>query len=708
MPRIPTYENTTQISSQGSATYMDMAPLLQNQQAANQLGDATGELIKTVNDHFKQAANVNTLNDEDNKMMSYFFDLRDESKKQPVDQQTNYFQQKSNEYLDGLKSRVTDPKLLRATQDYWRSHTQSGMYDVQDNQRKLTISDGVAKLGEGDKIFSSQIDSWSSNPQIIEQELSKRFGAYDRAAQAGFLTPAQAQKAKEDLGNQTDYTRALIQMRDDPYQAQEDIGKHDIYANLNSQTRELLLERTDAKIKQDEAEARREAREAKMMRMSEYSLVKQDISDAAKVYDEKGAKPLQWDALMATAKHYSDLDGGRTFNRMRQVENDAATTIDFKGLSLPEMSAQLSKDVDLVNSGKANTDQIRQYQQKASIYSDMQSAARSGNQLGFMEKYHIAPVDQLNPYDADSIDKRITLVGRAKQQMGGNPNMFTDKEVGTFAKQFNEGTTKEQEALGAMFNRMAGGDATKLQSIFKQLSVKDTSIADEASFRMQGDNYTAEMMNSGRKKRENGLIKNSDKLSVQLSKAVDDMNISMFDQSGALRKQMLTGLQDIYYGMAKETNDFTSDPNSSLVDKSIERYFGGRLVTLNGGKIPPFAPGQSDYDHLTLWNSLTPDILKAGSPTGELPQVRIGSTATALPLPELLKKGRLVPFGDNYAIALPNAAEKLSGFPEMVATNSDGSTYQINMRKIVPQLLARRTALTQGAMDSFDRDMGIK
>lgn len=710
MPKIPYSDYSPQVTPNpgGTGVFVDNGPLTQLQNAQTQMGEAGQKLLETVGEQFKQAERVNQTFDEDNKMADYFFKLRTDATTKPTDQQINYFNTEAKNYLQGMKERVSDPKVLAKVQDYWLSHSQSGLYFVQDNQRKNVIQDGIAKLSQGDQVFTSQIDSWASNPAIVEQELSKRFGAYDEAAKSGFITTAQAQKYKEELGNQTDYTRALIQMRDDPYQAQEDIGKHDVYRNLTSQTREMLLERTDSKIKQDEAQARAEAREARMMRMAEYGLVKQDISDALKVYDERGAKPAQWDALLAQAKSYGDLDKGRVFNRMMSTEKDAATTIDFKGLSYRDMGNQITHDVDLINSGKATTDDIRQYERKISIYNDMTNSIQSGNQLNYIAKYHLAPVEQLNPYDQNSIDTRINQVQRAKDQMGGNPNFFTDKEVGIFTRAFNEGSTKDQETLGNMFNRLAGNDPTKMARIFKQLSIKDTSIADEAMFRAEGDNYSAEMMNSGRRKRENGIAKNGDKLAITLSKALDDMNISNFDESGSIRKQMLTGLSDMYYGLAKETGDFTDGVNTSLTDKAMERYFGGRLVTLNGGKIPPFAPGQSDYDHMTLWNLITPDILKQGSLTGEMPQVRMGTTSTPLDFREMITKGRLVPYGAGYAVAYPNAAEKLNGFPEIVVTNKDGSPYIIDMKKIVPSLLSRRQDMTKRAMESFDKEMGLQ
>lgn len=702
MARIPGFENTVGISAQGSSSLMDTGVVNQNQAAQNAFTSSLDGVFENVKEHFKTAQNINTINDEDNKMMKYFFDLREESKKQPVEQQTAHFDQKSKEYLDGLKTRISDPRVMKEAQNYWRSHTQTGLYDIQDNQRRLTISDGVSKIAEGDRLFSSQIDSWAKNPAVIEQELSKRFGAYDKAVEAGFITPAQAQKSKEELGNQTDYTRALIHMRDNPYDAQKAIGDHEIYAHLNSHTREVLLERTDAKIKADEAEKRREQREAKMMAMAEFGLVKHDISNAAKVYDARGAKPAEWDALMAQASRYKNLDGGRTYQTMMSVEKDAATTIDFKGLSYQEMNTSITSDVDKINSGKGTADDIRQYEKKLSIYQDMATAVKTGDHLRYMEKYHIAPVEQLNPNDKESIDRRIALVDRARQQMGGNPNYFSEKEVGAFARAFTEGNTKDQEALGSMFNRLSSGDPSKLGRMLKQLSIKDTSIADEASFRAEGDNYTAEMMNSGRKKRENGLARNAEKVNTAMSKAIDDMNLSTFDQSGALRKQMMTGLTDVYYGMSKETGDATDSVNSSLVDKAVERYFGGRLVKLNGVKIPPFAQGQSEYDHLTLWNSLNPELIKQGSLSGELPMIRIGTTVAPLAMNELIAKGKLVPFGQGYAISLPNAAN--TGFDDVVATNPDGSPFIIDMKKIAPKLLAKRQAMMNEHMNSFNKE----
>jgi hypothetical protein len=708
MPRIQSYENQESISPQGTGAYISPSILADQQAAVSELSNSAKQFGNVISEQFAAAERVNTVADEETKMMDFFFKLEDETKNLPYEQQMEHFKVKSNEYRLGLRERVSDIKALSHLENSIMGSARSHMFKVREDYRKKVAGEGIAKVEDGDNVLTTNMYKWADTPQLIYQELDKRFSAWDQLVNAGHVAPEVAQRKKEALGNQVDYSLGLTVVENNPRAALEQLKDGNQFPHLQTNARATLINAAQAEIKRQDALRKQEEREARTLRMAQYGLVRQDAMFAIKELEEKGGVPKDYQQIMGVVSRYSDLDGGRLMKRLEDAHSSVSQLIDFKGQDYKTQEAEITNGLAKYQAGELDARDKDVFERKIKMFNDLSTARSSGDVLSYMRTYNIAKVAPLDLTNEDSIAARAQAVESARTMYGVEPNILLPDEAKAFTRVFKSGGANEQRAYTQVLQKLTGNSPDKMQRVLKQLHEKDSSIADEVNFLLTGDKDAADTMAKGRKRFETNpaFLGDTDKtLDAKINGVVDELGLNIIDPNHTMRRQIVQGLRNMYFGMASETIKGVDD---DLITKAADKYFGGRIVEVNGKKTVPFAKGEDSMGHQALWNWMQPTDLKTAG-NGEMPMVRLGTQARELTVDEVKKKGTLIPYDNGtYILGFRNKPSVWNKEEVVIATDRNGQPYTLDMGKVVPTIKANMVASQKRMLDSLDQDLGIK
>lgn len=699
MGRIPTYDATVGGRAAPVATLpMNSYAPLNN--ATAQFGETLGKVFSEHAEKFAEASRTNTVLDEENKMMEHFFSLSEEAKKQEPDQQVKWYQDQSKAYRDEMKTRVGDPKAIKQLENTWQSFTMRGMYQVNDHYRKTIAADGISKAMDGDDAFLKQVYSMYDNPVLLEAGVKDRADAYDKLVAAGHITAAQGQHYKEQITHQVVEGRAAFVVEKNPYQALKMLQDEKEFVDLMPGKRAAYINMAQGEIKRAEALKKQEERERRMEARS-YGL---ELSSFAHRLTEDAIKsnatPSEFGATYRELSKYKGVSPtvDHMIDRMERVGNEVAIVTDVKTMRPEALKAEINAYTAKWESLPVEDREKARTMQK--VADNQEKFLKKGQHLEYMDDYHLnGGVTPLAPNSGpDSISRRLAQVNYARDTFGGNPNYLTDAEADTFAKAWKEGDESSRQRIGSVLFRLAGGgdkaaaNPSKIDTITKQMHLKEGSIADEVQFMLQGDMKMARLIGEGRKRLENnpdryGQVGTT--LNREINRQIDDLKLGVLDPNDTLRKQWVQGIRNTFVGMAGETTD-TVDPTS--VEKAVTAYFGP-VVETNGNKSLAWADGEDSSGHTQLWRSFTPDVMKAAH-GGELPKVRVGSDLRELNFSEVTRKGMAMPWQDGkYVLVMPNKPMPWNDTEYTVAVDAKGKPYTLDLQSVLPDLKRRRDQL---------------
>ena len=699
MGRIPVFEASIggRASQAPTISLSTLAPL---EHASKELGDTFNKVTSEVGDKWMEAQRTNTIIDEKNKMMDKFFGLQDEAKKQDPDKQVQWFHDQANAYREDIRSRVTDQKTYKAIEESWLSHTETGLYRVRDDFRKKVAADGIAKAMDGDDAFMKQVYSMYDNPTLLEMGLKDRKDTYDALVKSGHLNAAQAQQYKEQLTHQVVEGRAGFYVEKSPYKALDMLNNPQEFVDLSPAKRSAYINRAQSEIKQDEARKRMEERE-KRMEVRAY-LGGELMPMAGRVMDDTVKSNATSPEFKSTYQELSRYRGfsptvDRILGKMENVGEQVSTVMDVKTLPSTDLRTRINdynarwENLDTADREKART--------MMGVLDNQEKRFKKGQHLEYMDEYHlnggITPI-AMNT-DIHAIARRQAQVEYAKETFGGNPNVLLDSEADTFAKAWKEGDESARQRIGSILFRLAGGtdkgaaNPSKVETIAKQMHIKEGSIVDEVQFMLQGDNKAASILGEGRKRLENNPERygpTDGTLRREINKKIDDLHLGAIDPNDTMRKQWTQGIRNMYAGSVGETLDSI---DSSKLDEAVSRYFGP-IVEVNGHKSLAWADGEDSSGHTQIWRSFTPDLMKQANGM-ELPKVREGTTLRDIPFSEVVRKGMLMQEDGKYVLMMPNKAMPWNQTEFVKAVNSKGKPYTVDIEAVLPDLKRRREQL---------------
>lgn len=693
MGRIPTYDANIGGRAAQAPTISpnSYAPL---NTATSQFGETAAKVFGDMGEKFAEAQRTNTVLDEENKMMDQFFKLSEEAKKQEPDKQVQWFDDQAKAYRDEMKNRVGDLKAVKALENTWQSFYMRGGYQVRNDYRQKIAADGVAKAIEGDDTFLKQVYSMYDQPTLLELGIKDRYDAYDKLVQAGHIGADDAAKYKKLLTHQVVNGRADFLVEKDPYSALKMLQDEKQLTDLAPHDRATYINKAQSEIKRAEALKRQEERERRMEVRAYLAgellpMAQQAMKDAI----ESNSKSPEFTSIYRELSKYNGFSPSvtRTMDKMNRIGEVVSVVMDVKAMPTEQLGKQL-------NDWNAKWDQLSPDEREKAravreVFDNQNKFFKQGQHLEYMNKYHLnGGVTPLAPNSGpEAINRRLAQIEYAKDTFGGTVNSLTDAEADAFGKAWKEGDEGTRQRIGNVLFRLAGGtdkgapNPQKVNTITKQMHLKESSIADEIGFMIQGDTKLASLIGEGRKRLENnpdryGQIGQT--LNREMNRKIDELNLGAIDPNDTLRSQWLQGIKNLYVGMVSETTD-TYDSNA--LEKAVKAYFPP-VVEHNGYKTFEWAPGESSAGHTQIWRSFTPDLMKAASPSGELPKIKEGSQVREINFNEVVRKGVLIPEDGKYILFMPNKPMPWNDAKFVKAVDSKGKPYTVNMDRVLPDL----------------------
>lgn len=689
MPKITYYDTQNSIGTgYGDAGKVDPYAIKNAQYAKDEAMDTVQKIGNKINQEFKETALTTVELDEENKATRFIATLAEEAKKQPADKQVDWYNQQIDTYRQGLRTRITDSKVLKSVEGTLINRSLYGLSAVNENYRKTVLADSLSTLQEGDDLHMQGIYGNLNKPQQIYKSLDERKMAYAALVKSGALDAAVAQKQLSALQENTEveYARHLINA--DPYTALKALNDNKQFGFL-THTRAALVDKAQAEINQLEAKKHAAAREAKFDRMQNYQLDVVQAEQSMKEFAETGVKPKDFDQLQTRIGSYGDISGSRRlYERMAERNRDISEIIKFRSTPLQEQQSYIKANEDKFLTGQMSTDEQRLFRLRKEEHDRLVGFVATGKHLDWMAGTNTYKVQPLDPNNPESINARVKAWNFAAQELGGNPNVLLGNEAKAITKMMKEGTIDDQMKVGSALAKLAGDNPDRMRSILKQIRQEDSSIGEEANLLMSGDAEGAMKMAEGRKRLQNNKARygnTNDELERKINKEIDQFGLRVIDPTDVTRAQWTSGIKSMYVGLAGETIDTVDD---TLISQAMDRYFGGRVVNVNGNKTVPFSPGDNDTIHTAMWNNLTEsEILKAA---GSKAYAYNGTSRREVPVSEIVSRGRLVPYEDGYVIAMPNGLKsRMNPTGEYFLVGQDGYALKLNMKAIVPDLKAK-------------------
>jgi hypothetical protein len=728
MARIPDY--VPQQTLQGGATgaKADPTPMFYLESEKEQLAQKASALAEKVNSQFKEAEDLKTVMAEENAMMEHFEGMRKKAAESPTEEAYNGYKNEADLYFQGLSERHKDkPRVLAQLQNKWTFYRESGAQAVWKDWRERVLQETTATLNDGNDKFLNAAYGMPSEKVYVG--LTERFKNIDEMVSKGTLRPDLAQTMKDKLGQSVDRSLALRELESNPKAALQFVSNPKNLPYMDSSERSNFINTIQRQIKSDEAEARREARIAKMEREQNFhNNVVNGAATALKGYIETGKKSKEYEVYKNLVAENKDLTAAKTLRKMfDEAEADMPVLVEAQGLSLKELGAKVNDLASRNQAGNLSGVEQRQFEKLKGLHEGMQGFAASGDFLSFYQRIgkDVGSLDPNAGISSEDIAKRRTWMGVGKNQFGVEPLPLTKKEAAAFRESLENANPQQKEQLLGVLGALTATtkedgtvtmDRKRAENLLRAVGGKEGSLTTEIFARIQGDpgsKLFADNLAKGRDLQKN--VKESfpsrEKMKAKVHEDLRGLGIELVDPNGESASQLVNSVVDAYVG--KNPQGFGEfDMNTQ---GTIKEFFGLReddeLLKMKGKNLLPAYPGQrqSEFDKTWLW--MNDDIFAKAASSAKAFTFE-GSTATPKTLSEIKKKGWLAPIDGegNYVIQMPRA----SGFwgddtsNPLLVKDENGKAVVINIRKATKEVNALSDSLSVYQRNLYETEQKIK